>query len=319
MAPVLADPLQGPCGRQCVECTTPQSRAMGEVLGAGESAAAFTCRHQRLRRHLRQSAHLPQAQTQGWSMRVRWLQRAIPVAGLHVHRQHGHPLPPRLVNNLRRAVETERLTVEQRRSKRRRVVALKPSRRVDQQCEARSVALGKAIAAESFDLLKQAVGKIRVVTTLGHASLEPALEMPQTTLLLPSRHGAAQLVGLAGGETSGDHSQLHHLLLEDRHTQGALQDVADVGRRVGHRLLALLAAQIGMHHPALDRPRSNDCNLDDQVVEGCRLEPRQHVHLRPRLDLEHAQTLAALQHGVGRRTLGREGVQRQLAATPVGM
>ena len=43
-----------------------------------------------------------------------------------------------------------------------------------------------------------------------------------------------------------------------------------------------------MHHVALDRAGAHDGDLDDEIVEGPRLQPRQHVHLRPALDLEHA-------------------------------
>jgi hypothetical protein len=60
----------------------------------------------------------------------------------------------------------------------------------------------------------------------------------------------------------------------------------------GDRLLALPAAQIGMHHVALDRPRADDRHLDDEIVEAARFEPRQHGHLRPAFDLEHAEVSA---------------------------
>ncbi len=55
-----------------------------------------------------------------------------------------------------------------------------------------------------------------------------------------------------------------------------------------------------MHHVALDRARPHDCNLDDEIVEFFRLEPRQHGRLRAALDLEHAERIGALQHAVDR-------------------
>jgi hypothetical protein len=51
------------------------------------------------------------------------------------------------------------------------------------------------------------------------------------------------------------------------------------------------AAQIGMHHVALDRPRAHDRDFNHKVVEAFRLEPRQHRHLRSALDLEHADRI----------------------------
>src|SRR6202000_74749 len=56
--------------------------------------------------------------------------------------------------------------------------------------------------------------------------------------------------------------------------------------------------QIRMHHVALDRTGPHDCDLDDEIVEGPRFQPWQHVHLRPALDLEYAEGFAAAQHVV---------------------
>ncbi len=62
-----------------------------------------------------------------------------------------------------------------------------------------------------------------------------------------------------------------------------------------------------MHHVALDRPGANDGHFDHQVVEGFGLEPRQHGHLRPGFDLEHANGVGAADHLVGRLVLGGNG------------
>jgi hypothetical protein len=58
------------------------------------------------------------------------------------------------------------------------------------------------------------------------------------------------------------------------------------------RLLALAAAQIGVDHVALDRAGAHDRHLDDEIVEAGGFQPRQHVHLRPALDLEDAERVA---------------------------
>ena len=47
-----------------------------------------------------------------------------------------------------------------------------------------------------------------------------------------------------------------------------------------------------MHHVTLDRTRPDNGDLDDEIVEFSRLQARQHVHLRPALDLEYAEQLA---------------------------
>ena len=62
-----------------------------------------------------------------------------------------------------------------------------------------------------------------------------------------------------------------------------------------------------MHRTALDRPGTDQGDFDDEVVEAPRLEPRQRRHLRPRLDLEHADGVGAAQHGVDLVLLGQLG------------
>ena len=84
-------------------------------------------------------------------------------------------------------------------------------------------------------------------------------------------------------------------------------------RRIGDRLLAAAAAQIGMHHVALDRAGAHDRDFDDQVVEVLRLEPRQHGHLRAAFDLEHAERIGAVEHVVDGRFLGGDGGEGQIA------
>ena len=45
-------------------------------------------------------------------------------------------------------------------------------------------------------------------------------------------------------------------------------------------------------------PGPNDRHLDHQVVKRSRLEPGQHAHLRPALDLEHAHRVGAADHRI---------------------
>ena len=59
-----------------------------------------------------------------------------------------------------------------------------------------------------------------------------------------------------------------------------------------------------MDRAALDRPGADEGDLDHEVVEAPRLEARQGRHLRPRLDLEHADRVGAAQHGVDVVVLG---------------
>ena len=73
------------------------------------------------------------------------------------------------------------------------------------------------------------------------------------------------------------------------------------------RLLLCRAAQIGMHHVALDRSGPHDRHLDDEIVELLWLQPRQHAHLRAAFDLEHAERIRAAEHAVDGGIFGRDG------------
>jgi hypothetical protein len=66
-----------------------------------------------------------------------------------------------------------------------------------------------------------------------------------------------------------------------------------------------------VHHVALDRAGADDRDLDDQVVERCAAQARQHVHLRPALHLEDAERSARRQHAVGLGVVLRHIGQRQ--------
>ena len=134
--------------------------------------------------------------------------------------------------------------------------------------------------------------------------------MLQSAALLPCRHRAAQAVRFSRGKAGGDHRELHHLLLEDRHAERAAEHLLHRRAGIGRGLLLAPAAQVGMHHAALDRTRAHDGDLDHQVVEILGLQARQHAHLRARLDLEHADGVGLLDHRVDPWILRRYPLHR---------
>src|SRR5205823_2809827 len=123
-----------------------------------------------------------------------------------------------------------------------------------------SVALGKAVFAKTLDLAEAAFGEVLGIAAPDHAVDELVAKELDRAGAPEGRHGAAQLVGLAGGKAGGDDGDLHRLLLEERHAEGALQNLLQFILRVLRRrrwildlLVALAALQIGMDHVALDR------------------------------------------------------------------
>ena len=83
---------------------------------------------------------------------------------------------------------------------------------------------------------------------------------------------------------------------------------------VAHLLLAVAAAQEGVHRVALDGAGADEGHLDGQVVEGLRLHAGQGGHLGPRLHLEHPHGVGPGEHLVHGRLLGDGG---QVEAHPV--
>ncbi|MCY1442023.1 hypothetical protein D9M71_583650 [compost metagenome] len=166
--------------------------------------------------------------------------------------------------------------------------------------------LGEAVAAEALDLAEDPFGELLRITPFEHAPGQPLAMRFQPAMAFPGGHRAAQVVGFAGGVLARDDRQLHHLFLEQRYAEGAPEHRDQFVGGVFDGFFPVPPAQVGMHHVALDRPGADDGDLDHQVVELLRLQARQHRHLRPRLDLEHADGVGAADHLVGRLVLLRQ-------------
>ena len=85
---------------------------------------------------------------------------------------------------------------------------------VDEEREARGVALWEAIVPEPLDLLEAAFGEGALVAVVHHALDEICLEGMDRAVPAERRHGATQLVGLGGAELCRDHGDLHRLFLK---------------------------------------------------------------------------------------------------------
>ena len=210
----------------------------------------------------------------------------------------------RILHHGGRGVEPHRLAVQERTGEDRRPVATQPGGDVRQERERGGVTLGETVLAEPTDLIEDPLGEGRVDAALDHPPRQPVVVLVDLPGAPPGGHVAAKLVRLPGGVSASGDRQLHHLLLEDRHPEGLRQDRLQVRVRVDDRLIPCATAQIGVDHVALDRPRPDDGHLDHQIVEGPRLQPRQHRHLRSTLDLEHPHRIPRRAHRIGRRVLG---------------
>jgi hypothetical protein len=127
----------------------------------------------------------------------------------------------------------------------------------------------KAVFAEAQDLLVDLPRERFGVAARRHSVDQPLLELLEAALAPPRRHRAAQRIGLARREPGRDDRELHHLLLENRNAERALEHAFDGLARIGDGLHSLPPAQVGMHHAALDRTRADDRDFDHEVVEAC--------------------------------------------------
>ena len=157
---------------------------------------------------------------------------------------------------------------------------------------------GKSIVAEVLDLFEATFGIIEFIALADHAVDELFAEPADRTHAPERCHRPAQLIGFRRWEPGTDYRDLHRLLLKQRHAIGFLQHVAQLLGGIIDALFAVTAPQIRMNHVALDRTGTYDRDLDDQIVELARLEARQHRHLSPAFNLEHAHRIGQTQHVV---------------------
>ena len=309
--------------------------AQGAHIGIGAVRLAFG---DQLRRHrLGQSVDLAQAKAQRDMLvepsavaRTRPafagpFQRAVPLRQVHVRREHTHAVFRRIAHDLGRRVKAHGLRIEQRAGEGGGEVAFEPARHIDEMRKTGRMAFGKAVFAETADLVEAALRELAVVAARHHALDHHVLKLVHHPAAAESGHGLAQPVRLFRGEFCRVEGDLHRLFLEDRDAQRALENARQFVRRAmlrtwrrdDHGFGSASALQIGVDHVALDRPGTHDGDLDDEIVELARAQARKHVHLRPAFDLEDAERVPCAQHGIGFRVLARDIGQRQRAAVMI--
>src|SRR4051794_37006105 len=114
---------------------------------------------------------LAQAETHGAV-----LERAIPIAAIHIHLEHIHSMLACVADDLRGCVEAHRLRVQKRAGEGRGIFPPQPARDVNEVREARSMALRKAVLTKALDLVEAALGKITIVAARDHPADHLVLE-----------------------------------------------------------------------------------------------------------------------------------------------
>ena len=89
----------------------------------------------------------------------RWLQRAIPARMVDIDRPDLDAVLPRVAHELGRRIEAHGLGIQEGAAEHVRMVAFHPGRGIGDQREGGRMAFGKAIGAEAFELLEDALGE----------------------------------------------------------------------------------------------------------------------------------------------------------------
>ncbi len=203
---------------------------------------------------------------------------------IDVDGQHQDAMLFGIADDLRGRVKSHWLRVEQGRGERRGIMAFQPARDIDQQGKARGMAFGKAVFAETLDLVEAAMRKFGIVAARDHVADHQILMRVDHPARSKSRHGLAQLIGLCGRKLRRVDGDFHRLFLKNWNAVSPPQDrrqlvwrtVLKRGTRqteLGLRVLAHPPAllEIWMNHIALDRARPYDRHLHNQIVELARL------------------------------------------------
>ena len=295
----------------------------GPALHGGNiGPEAITRLEDALRVLLAEAGDLAQAEAERVAPVRPAFQAVVPAARMDIDRADFDPVLAGVPHDLGGGVEAHRLGVEQRAGENFGMVAFDPGGDISQKGEARGMGLRKAVIPEALDLAEAARREFRVVAARGHPAHHPVPEQAERAALAEGGHGVAQRIGLVRREPGRLHGDAHRLFLEERHAERLLQHLAQLvrgpvlrrRRRIDHLLQPVPPAQIGMHHVALDRAGAHDRHLDHQVVEGARLQARQHVHLRPALDLEDADGVGPADHVPDLPVFRRHGGEREVQA-----
>ena len=172
----------------------------------------------------------------------------------------------------------------------------------------------KSVQRERRDRADDLLGGGAVDALARHARAKLRLHVGHEALAALEAERAPEILGLGGGEARRHHRHPQELLLEERHPERALEDGLEARVGIGDGLTPAPAPDVGVDHLAHDRPRADDRDLHDEVVEPLGEDAREGRHLGAALHLEHADGVRPLEAPVDGRVVGRQVSQVHRAA-----
>ncbi|MNL47232.1 hypothetical protein D3C87_1700060 [compost metagenome] len=125
----------------------------------------------------------------------------------------------------------------------------------------------KSITSESLQLFKDSFRKFDRIAFSYHTINELLLILVNSPLKFKSSHTPSQAIRFSRCKTSCNNGNLHRLLLKQRYPERSPQNLLQLRRRVNNRFFSIPPSQVRMHHISLNWPRTNNCNLNHQVIK----------------------------------------------------
>src|SRR6266550_1135324 len=147
------------------------------------------------------------------------------------------------------------------------MMQLEPGGLVTGSGEGRGVGLRETELGERRQLGEDLLGDRLWDFILGAAVEKALADRRHQFMRTMAAHRPTEMVGFGTREAGAVHRDLEDLFLVEHDAERLLEDRLQARMDVHDRLLALLAPQVWVYCVALDRPRPNDGNLDDEIVE----------------------------------------------------
>ena len=161
------------------------------------------------------------------------------------------------------------------------IVDLKPSGRINDIGERKRVRFRKAKIGKSLDLSKDFFANFHRDTPIFHPFNERTSQFFHFLRATRRAHGSTQFISLSSRKARNIHSDVHHLFLKKRNSQGLFQSRTKKWMQIAHFLFSSATTQVGMDGLALNRARTHQSNLNDNVIKTPRAKPGKHIHLCP--------------------------------------
>ena len=171
------------------------------------------------------------------------------------------------------------------------MVRLEPRGLVGRQRECRGMCFAETEGAEGLQHRPCLFGDLQAVPVGEHPGYEPGPDLRFTGGVAES---TSNLIGLGQRAPGQDRHQTEHLLVEDHDPTGLGQGLDEIGVGIGRFGPAMSSFEEGTDHVAFHRPRPEQRDINDQVLERLGGELPDQLTLTRGLDLKAPQRSSGL-------------------------